>query len=48
MPLVANALVALVVMFAANGYVGLTAVALLPVYFGLSYWQGRRLGPVRH
>ena len=48
MPLVANALVALVVMFAANGYVGLAAVALLPVYFGLSYWQGRRLGPVRH
>ena len=48
MPLVANALVALVVMFVANGYVGLTAVALLPVYFGLSYWQGRRLGPVRH
>ena len=48
MPLVANALVALVVMFVANGFVGLTAVALLPVYFGLSYWQGRRLGPVRH
>ncbi len=48
MPLVANAVVALVVMFVANVYVGLTAVVLLPVYFGLSYWQGRRLGPVRH
>jgi ABC-type multidrug transport system fused ATPase/permease subunit len=48
MPLVANAVVALVVMFAANGYVGLTAVVLLPVYFGLSYWQGRQLGSTRH
>ena len=48
LPLVANAVVALVVMFAANVYVGLTAVVLLPVYFGLSYWQGRQLGTARH
>ena len=48
MPLVANAMVALLVMFAANGYVGLTAVVVLPVYFGLSYWQGWQLGTKRH
>ncbi|WP_236943219.1 ABC transporter transmembrane domain-containing protein [Hymenobacter sp. PAMC 26628] len=33
LPLFANAIVALVVMFFANVYVGLVAVAVLPVYF---------------
>lgn len=47
LPLLANALVSLVVMFAANLRVGLVAVAVLPVYFGLSYRQAVQLSGVR-
>ncbi|GAB3299985.1 ABC transporter transmembrane domain-containing protein [Hymenobacter humi] len=47
LPLVANALVALGIMFAASVELGLVALAVLPVYFGLSYWQASRLSGVR-
>ncbi|TGE08020.1 ABC transporter ATP-binding protein [Hymenobacter fodinae] len=47
LPLFANAIVALVVMFMNNVYVGLVAVAVLPVYFWLSYRQADRLNGTR-
>ncbi|GAB2776363.1 ABC-type multidrug transport system fused ATPase/permease subunit [Hymenobacter luteus] len=47
LPLFANSIVALVVMFTANVYVGLVAVAVLPVYFWLSYRQADRLNGTR-
>ncbi|AIZ63360.1 ABC transporter [Hymenobacter sp. DG25B] len=47
LPLFANALVALVVMFMANLYVGLVAVAVMPVYFWISYRQADRLNGTR-
>lgn len=47
LPLFANALVALVVMFAANVWVGTVAVLMLPVYFWLSYRQADKLNGVR-
>ncbi|ALW86723.1 ABC transporter [Hymenobacter sedentarius] len=47
LPLLANAVVALGIMFAASWELGLVALAVLPVYFGLSYWQAYRLSAVR-
>lgn len=47
LPLFANAVVALVVMFTANVYVGLVAVAVLPIYFWLSYRQADKLNGTR-
>ncbi|RZK25536.1 MAG: ABC transporter ATP-binding protein, partial [Hymenobacter sp.] len=47
LPLFANALVALVVMFFANKWVGLVALSILPVYFWLSYRQADRLNGTR-
>jgi ABC-type multidrug transport system fused ATPase/permease subunit len=47
LPLFANALVALVVMFVANRWVGLVALSILPVYFWLSYRQADRLNGTR-
>ena len=47
LPLFANALVALVVMFVANRWVGLVALAVLPVYFWLSYRQAGSLNGTR-
>jgi ABC-type multidrug transport system fused ATPase/permease subunit len=47
LPLFANAIMALVIMFAANLYVGLTAAAILPVYFLLSYRQASMLKGAR-
>ncbi|RYY07782.1 MAG: ABC transporter ATP-binding protein, partial [Cytophagaceae bacterium] len=47
LPLFANALVALVVMFIANRWVGLVALAVLPAYFWLSYRQADRLNGTR-
>ena len=47
LPLFANALVALVVMFVANKWVGMVALAILPVYFWLSFRQADRLQGVR-
>ncbi len=47
LPLFANAIMALVIMFFANFYVGLTAAAILPVYFLLSYRQASMLKGAR-
>jgi len=47
LPLFANALMALIVMFSANTYVGLTAAAILPVYFLLSQRQATMLKGAR-
>jgi ABC-type multidrug transport system fused ATPase/permease subunit len=47
MPLFANAIVALVVIFLNNKWVGLVALAVLPVYFWLSYAQAEKLQGVR-
>ncbi|OON65860.1 ABC transporter ATP-binding protein [Hymenobacter sp. CRA2] len=47
LPLFANSIVALVVMFTANVYVGLVAVAVLPIYFWLSYRQADKLNGTR-
>ena len=47
LPLFANAIMALIVMFYANTYVGLVASAILPVYFLLSQRQASRLKGAR-
>ena len=43
LPLFANAVLALVLMFAANAYVGLTALGIVPVYCWITVRQARRL-----
>lgn len=47
LPLFANAILALVIMFMANVYVGLVAAAILPVYFLLSQRQASLLKGAR-
>jgi ABC-type multidrug transport system fused ATPase/permease subunit len=47
LPLFANAIMALIVMFFANTYVGLVASAILPVYFLLSHRQASLLKGAR-
>ena len=47
LPLFANAILALVVMFSANFYVGLIASVIMPVYFLLSWRQAGLLKGVR-
>jgi ABC-type multidrug transport system fused ATPase/permease subunit len=47
LPLFANAILALIIMFHANTYVGLVAAAILPVYFLLSQRQASMLKGAR-
>jgi ABC-type multidrug transport system fused ATPase/permease subunit len=47
LPLFANSIVALAIMFGANFYVGSIALAILPVYFWISYKQAGELQGVR-
>src|SRR5918997_2156943 len=47
LPLFANAILALVIMFMANTYVGLVAAAIMPVYFLLSHRQAAMLKGAR-
>ncbi|GAB2798853.1 ABC transporter ATP-binding protein [Rhabdobacter roseus] len=47
LPLFANAIVALGVMFSANVYVGSIALGILPIYFWVSYQQADKLQGVR-
>ncbi len=47
LPLLANSILALIVMYAANVYVGLVATAVLPVYFFVSYRQAQKLQGIR-
>ena len=43
LPLFTSALLALILMFIANVYVGLVALAIVPVYFWITYRQAKRL-----
>ena len=43
LPLFSSAALALILMFAANVYVGLVALAIVPVYFWITFRQARRL-----
>ncbi len=43
LPLFTSAILALILMFAANVYVGLVALAIVPVYFWITYRQAKRL-----
>jgi ABC-type multidrug transport system fused ATPase/permease subunit len=43
LPLFTSALLALILMFIANVYVGLAALGIVPVYFWITYRQARRL-----
>ena len=43
LPLFTSALLALILMFAANVYVGLVALAIVPIYFWITVRQARRL-----
>ncbi len=47
LPLFANAILALVLIFHANLYIGLIAAAILPIYFWLSWRQATRLRGLR-
>ena len=48
LPLFTSAVLALVLMYAANIYVGLVATAIIPVYFWITAVQGRRMKGWRH
>ena len=48
LPLFTSAVLALVLMFAANVYVGLVALAIIPIYFWITTVQGRRMKGWRH
>ena len=43
LPLFTSALLALILMFAANLYVGLVALGIVPIYFWITYRQAKRL-----
>ena len=43
LPLFSTAILALILMFATNVYVGLVALGIVPVYFWITYRQARRL-----
>lgn len=43
LPLFTSALLALILMFAANVYVGLVALSVVPIYFWITWRQARRL-----
>lgn len=47
LPLFANALVALVIMFYANVYVGLVSLCIIPIYFYISQLQATKLSGFR-
>ena len=48
LPLFTSAVLALVLMYAANVYVGLVATVIIPVYFWITALQGRRMKGWRH
>ena len=43
LPMIVSSVLALVLIFAANVYVGLTALAIVPIYFWITSLQGRKL-----
>ncbi len=48
LPLFTSAVLALCLMFAANVYVGLVALCIVPLYFVITSWQARKLKGWRH
>ncbi len=48
LPLFANSIVALIMMFNANFYVGLVGLCIVPVYFYLSMTQAKKMSGSRH
>ena len=48
LPLFTSAVLALCLMFAANVYVGLVALCIVPLYFVITAWQARKLKGWRH
>ena len=48
LPLASSAVLALILMFAANVYVGLVALAIVPLYFYVTYIQAERMRAGRH
>ena len=48
LPLFSSAVLALILMFAANVYVGLVALLIVPVYFYVTYIQAERMRDGRH
>ena len=48
LPLLTSAVLALILMFMANVYVGLVALAIVPVYFYVTYIQAERMRAGRH
>lgn len=48
LPLFTSAVLALVLMYAANVYVGLVATVIIPIYFWITAVQGRRMKGWRH
>jgi len=48
LPLFSSAVLALILMFAANVYVGLVALLIVPVYFYVTYIQAERMRAGRH
>lgn len=47
LPLFTSAVLALILMFVANVYVGLVALAIIPIYFYVTYIQAQRMKGVR-
>lgn len=47
LPLFANSIVALIMMFNANFYVGLVGLCIIPIYFYVSVVQARKMGGTR-
>ncbi|MBR2261094.1 MAG: ABC transporter ATP-binding protein [Paludibacteraceae bacterium] len=43
LPLFTSAILALILMFTANVWVGLTALCIVPIYFVITYWQATKL-----
>lgn len=43
LPLFTSAILALILMFVANVWVGLTALCIVPIYFVITYWQASKL-----
>jgi len=43
LPMIVSSVLALILIFAANVYVGLTALAIVPIYFWITSLQGRKL-----
>ena len=48
LPMFTSAIIALILMFAANVYVGITALCIVPLYFLITWFQAKKLRGWRH